>query len=331
MSADDAAAAPIKPRRAVGRKGVAARLLLLAGMIAVLAAVLDLDEARRILARVEWPWFVAALAVGQVSILLSAWRWRYTAARLGLDLRMRRAAGDYYLTCLLNMVVPGGVAGDIVRTVRTARLPEATTRAAVRSVVLERLAGQAAFWTVATAGFVAWAVLRGTALPAGSATALAILPAIGVVGAVAVAVAAARGPMRVRNALAEIGPDVRRCLLSPGAFVVQTAAGLAIVGSFIATFALGGLAIGAPLDPLEAVGLVPLVLVTMLLPITIGGWGLREGAAALLLPLAGLTATEGASVAALYGVVTTLAALPGVVPLVASLAAPRDQAPDSRA
>ncbi len=63
--------------------------------------------------------------------------------------------------------------------------------------------------------------------------------------------------------------------------------------------------------------LIPLALLAMLLPISVGGFGAREGAAALLWPLAGLSATEGAVTAALYGLVALAGALPGALVLLA--------------
>ena len=50
----------------------------------------------------------------------------------------------------------------------------------------------------------------------------------------------------------------------------------------------------------------------MLLPVTVSGWGLREGAAAALFPLAGLTAAEGLAASVAFGVVLLVIALPGI-------------------
>jgi hypothetical protein len=57
------------------------------------------------------------------------------------------------------------------------------------------------------------------------------------------------------------------------------------------------------------------VLFTMVIPLSIAGWGLRESAAALLWPLAGLPAAEGVTAAILYGGLSLVASLPGVIAL----------------
>jgi hypothetical protein len=53
----------------------------------------------------------------------------------------------------------------------------------------------------------------------------------------------------------------------------------------------------------------------MLVPISISGWGLREGAASALFPIAGATATEGFATSVAFGLAFIVAVLPGVVPL----------------
>ena len=58
--------------------------------------------------------------------------------------------------------------------------------------------------------------------------------------------------------------------------------------------------------------LVPLILLTTLVPITINGWGLREGAAAALLPLVGATASASLAASVAFGLVGLIAVLPGV-------------------
>jgi len=59
--------------------------------------------------------------------------------------------------------------------------------------------------------------------------------------------------------------------------------------------------------------LVPLTLVAMLLPISVGGWGLREGAAAVLWPIAGFSAEAGVAASIAFGLAALAAALPGLL------------------
>ncbi len=93
-----------------------------------------------------------------------------------------------------------------------------------------------------------------------------------------------------------------------------------MVGTYIMTFLIASDAIGAPLPLIAAVTVIPLCLLTMLIPIGIGGWGTREAAAAALWPLFGFTGAEGLAASLLYGLLSLVgAALPGIVVLVVSI------------
>jgi hypothetical protein len=81
--------------------------------------------------------------------------------------------------------------------------------------------------------------------------------------------------------------------------------------------------VALPLGTLLAI--VPLVLFTMLIPLSMSGWGLREGAAAALFPLAGATAAQGFATSVAFGLAFILAVLPGLVPLL--LGAKAEKAP----
>jgi hypothetical protein len=78
-------------------------------------------------------------------------------------------------------------------------------------------------------------------------------------------------------------------------------------------FAASAAAVGVWLSPAAIMVILPLVLFAMLLPISIGGWGLREGAAVALFPLAGATGAEGFAASACFGVVFLLSALSGLL------------------
>ena len=132
------------PRRTV-RAGMARwwpRLRVVAGLL-VLGAVLWRLGAGPFLAGVgaiDGPAAVAALAVGAVTTVCSAWRWRVIAGRLGVGLPLRSAVAAYYGSQLLNATLPGGVLGDVHRAVRHGRASDAPGRG-MRSVAWERAAG----------------------------------------------------------------------------------------------------------------------------------------------------------------------------------------------
>ena len=65
--------------------------------------------------------------------------------------------------------------------------------------------------------------------------------------------------------------------------------------------------------------LVAPVLMSMLVPVTVAGWGLREGVAAMLWGAVGLTAADGVLVSIAYGLLVLAGSLPGAFCLLPGL------------
>ena len=120
----------------------------------VLAWWLDVAQIVARLSQMRSGWVLAALGLSVVQVLVSAWRWRFTAGRLGIDLPFGEAVREYYLSMFVNQVLPGGVVGDVSRAWRHAAAQRLTTSSggpAIRAVVLERLSGQLVMVGVASA------------------------------------------------------------------------------------------------------------------------------------------------------------------------------------
>ena len=257
-------------------------------------------------------WVVAALAVTFVQVLLSAWRWRFTAHRLGLSLPWPRALGDYYLAIFVNQVLPGGVAGDALRAHRHAR-ETGSTGPAWRAVVIERTSGQlvVVLGTVVVFGLVpVWREVWSAAWPGGASAWLVALLAVLLLAAVLAAIVR-RWPAHW-HVLRE---DINVALLAPNAWPRQLMASTAIVFSYVLVFALAGRAIGAGIDFTLLLAVALPILLAMLMPLSVAGWGFREAAAASVWLALGLPAEQGVAVAMAYGLVNLAAALPGALVL----------------
>ncbi|MBT9372259.1 flippase-like domain-containing protein [Rhizobium sp. CSW-27] len=306
--------APVVKCREDGRKretlSLKAPLRLVTSLIAGAALVLlvlwvDPAAILAALSHVSALHVVAGLALVQAQIILSALRWRFTAARLGQPMSRGAAIGEYYVASAVNQLVPGGMAGDVLRAWRVAEMDAGGFRRAARAVVYERLSGQIAFLALCLAGLPLWPLLPAHGLAVESH----LLLAAGL--AVALALAAALLLRRFAGLRAELA----RVFLQGGAGLVQGGLSLVVVGAYVALFLLCADAVGAPLPPEGALTIVPLTLAAMLIPTGLGGWGTREAAAAALWPLAGLASAEGISASLLYGALALAGALPGLVVL----------------
>ena len=305
------------PRRWPGGLG---RLAVTVGVFALLAVVVDIGEVVGRLRDLRPLWLLAALAVTVPQVVLSAWRWRFTARAVGVDLPLAAAVAEYYLATLLNQILPGGVVGDVSRAWRHARIsssPEAGVAKGrvVHAVLLERGSGQVVMTAVALASLVT--LVSSVDGPAGigifvGATAgiLAGVVALGRLGVRRRIAASHGGQVRGAGGFAR---SAEKALLSRGVLAVQLTTSVLVVGSYLAVYLLGARALGVATPTLTLIPLVAPILLTMLLPVSVAGWGVREAAAAALWSAVGLTAVEGVSISVTYGLVVLLSSLPGAV------------------
>jgi glycosyltransferase 2 family protein len=260
---------------------------------------------------------IAALAVVQVQIVASAWRWRFTARRLGQEMPLSLAIREYYVSSALNLVLPGGMAGDAVRAYRSRAEGEGGWKRPAAAVFLERLSGQLVFFALVCGGLIAWPLFLGGQLPGNFGVVIWIAAALVIAGlGLGIALRNAWLPARFRS----LGPGLAAVFWKDGAWLVQAGLGVLIVGGYIATFMIASDAVGAPLPAIAAFTVIPLCLLTMLIPAGIGGWGTRETAAAALWPLFGYANVDGLAASLVYGLLSLVgAAVPGLVSVAVSL------------
>lgn len=291
----------------------AVRWLGTLGLLAIVAAVVDLEALWPKLRGLALPWLLAALALSVPMYLLSAWRWWYIARRIDAPIRYTQALADYYLSTLLNQTMPIGIAGDAVRAVRHARRLQRTRPGsgygpAVRALLLERFSGALVF---------AMVVLAVAASLAGSHPDIALV-ACGIVAAAAViatlgmALAARR---QGRGPVARLVSDGRRALLHGGSLFVHTGLSSAILAALIAMFYCAGRAADVTMDWLAVAQIAPLILAATWLPWSFAGWGAREAVAAALFGAMGLNITEGVAVSVTFGLFNLVVATPGLMVL----------------
>ena len=285
---------------------LALRLALVGGIVAVVLSFVDLAELGAVLEGAEPAWAAVGLVFLVAQTVLSALRWRITAGRLGLRLPPARAVREYFLSQSVNLSLPGGVLGDAGRALRSRG--EAGLLAAGQAVVLERLSGQMVLVAVTCGGVVGVTLMPGgITLPEGLALSVLLLGG----GFFALIGALIAGALRLPRA-AGWAESARIALFARDILPLQLGLSLAGVGANLLAFAACAAAVGVWLSPGAVLVILPLVLFTMLIPIGIGGWGFREGAAVALFPLAGATGAEGFAASATFGAVFFLSSLLGL-------------------
>lgn len=289
-----------------------ARWLVSLTVLALLAWWLDPAAVVGQMAQISPAWVAAGLALSGIQTVLSAWRWRFTARRLGLTLSWRRALGDYYLAMFINQVLPGGVAGDALRAHRHAGV-SGETGPSWRAVIIERASGQFVVLAFVIALFVLDPFWRGVLWRIGHSGASAwgwLVPLV-LLLAVGLTAAAFRWPAQWRR----FRGDAYSSLLAPAAWPAQLVASIGIVATYALVFAFAARGIGVDVDLLRLTAVALPILLSMLVPFSVAGWGFREALASSVWIALGLPAEQGAAVAVTYGLVVLLASSPGALML----------------
>ena len=255
---------------------------------------------------------LAALAIGGLITFFSAWRWRAVAAALGVGLALPDATAAYYRSQFLNSALPGGVLGDVHRGLRHG-IDVGDLGRGLRAVFWERVAGQLVQAAVAVAVLLALPSPVQAAMPAVAAAGVAGVGLLLLTGRGVVR----HGPVRLAGASRAAALEARGVLLRPPAVRPVLVTSLLVVGGHVGMFLLAARAAGVDGTPQELLPLALVVLLAAGIPLNVGGWGPREGAAAWIFSATQWGAGAGAAVATAFGVLTLVAVLPGAVVLFA--------------
>jgi len=288
-----------------------ARALATAGLMAYAVRDLDWAEFAGVLAGARWEWWLASLAVTLLVQVGAGIRWAALARPLGFDFPRRFFVRRFFEGMFFSLCLPSSIGGDVVKAVRIG----ATTRLrllAACSVLADRLTGLAAL-----------AVLVGTAVIAREYV-LGLTAAVAVfAGLLAAALAAFWIVLSLldrihlvmpegspgREFVARLLPYRERPSLVLAAvgwsFLVQMGGALAV--------ALAARALGVVQPPAVWLTVVPLVSLLMVLPISIGGFGVRENSLEYLLRGQGVPSDTGVAIALLWGLCTIIGGLVGGV------------------
>lgn len=259
-------------------------------------------------------WVVLAFVISTLQIMLSAWRWQFTAGLISVPLRFGYALREYYLALLVNQLLPGGVLGDAGRAHRHARQAQSRGKA-WRAVIIERASGQLALVLLTLTALLfspLWHAALGMPVITVVGFSIVIGLALAIVGGLLLGHRFSAWSRRLPDWSQALARDIKRGLLQRGVWPRQLLSSLMIVLSYGLVMVCAARAIGVELPVLQLLALTPVLLLAMVIPFSVAGWGLREGAAAGVWALVGLPAAQGVAVSLAYGVLVLLASLPGI-------------------
>lgn len=249
------------------------------------------------------PWmFVASAALMFLVQFLVAIKWLLLLRARDVHQPFLRVARLYCIGNLLSNVLPTAVGGDVYRIYRLQREAHARAADVTMSVLYERATGYGAMTCLGALGaaFHYGNVAIGFLALAGGGTAALVLAFV----LPRMPFPAVRHDHFLRNLMAH-----RRELM---AVYQMSVFSVAIQALYISTIALAGHALGIDVSWWYWAFATWVVAIALLLPVTLGGLGVRESSYSALLNHAGATSAQGASVGFALGlllIVTNAAGL----------------------
>ncbi|MEO6435939.1 MAG: lysylphosphatidylglycerol synthase transmembrane domain-containing protein, partial [Tepidisphaeraceae bacterium] len=254
-------------------------------------------------ARLDPLWVMLAMAALSLQIVFAGLRWARVTSTLGVALSPGRSMRITTIALFFNQALPSTIGGDAMRVWLLGRA-DRRWKDAIFSVIVDRVAG-VAFLAIVVAACLPWSLER-IAAPEGRAAVIVIglagvaaLPAILIAGSAGLR--RLHGGIRILRAPLEIAAAARTAL-----FGRRHAAAIAVlsIGIHFLTIAAAWLlarSIAVEPDPLNFLILIPPVMLVAMIPVSIGGWGIREGAMVVAFGYTGMAPSQALAVSVLMG------------------------------
>jgi uncharacterized protein (TIRG00374 family) len=280
-----------------GRLVSLAKVAVSVGLLAWLLHKAGLQSLGKTAAHADWHWLLAALGFGFLATFVQSRQWQALLRAMNLHRSWLRCLRLVYVGMTFNTVLPTSIGGDVVRATMAANEPSERVRG-LTSVVLQRLCNFPGMVLIMAVGVLLTLHERF----ASHVRPVALLGVVCGVAALVVCATPVLGWLAERRLLQRVKVDKlfrelhnfrgegRQLLLASGRGAVFWACSVLNWYCFMR-------AVGIQLSlPLAAVITTTISAITML-PVSVNGYGVREGSFVAFLALPGL-ATQPAAVAA---------------------------------
>lgn len=275
----------------------------------------DIDLASTVerLTSIDPMWLALTVVLLLAQVVVMVFRWRGVCAAIGTPLPFLRTLQFLFIGLFFNQVLPASVGGDAFRIYKVHRFGRRLGEA-VNGVMLDRVAALVAIvvLVVLTTPFLFTRL--------GDDPARWLFPALAVPAAAGVGVLmmldrlpVALSRWRLVRGIAALAADTRRLFLAPANAV--RVMGTAVLGHVLLSVAVYALARGLDVSVglIDCLVLFPPVILISAMPISIAGWGVREGAMVTAFAFAGVPSEGALVISVMFGLLLIVTALPGGV------------------
>jgi uncharacterized protein (TIRG00374 family) len=289
------------------------KVVISLGVLAIILAKVDLNQALQLLGDMDWFPFLLALSLLLAGSLVRAYRWGSLVWAQQVRVSWSRLVGLYFVGAFFSQFMPTGVGGDAVKMYELSR-DDPRAAVAISSVLVDRFLGLFILFAMALV-----ALMGGTELVQPEVQALiGVVFAGSLVGVVLVLqrtwieswgrrLGVGRLLSRVKI-LRELYESLH--LYGSAALLRATAASVTWCLILIVAYYLLGLAVGIDLHLWYYFLLVPVISALLLIP-SVGGLGIREGGTVLFFTQVGIAESRATALALAYLITIWITALVG--------------------
>lgn len=290
---------------------VAAKFAVTFGLLAWLLHSIEWSELLQRIAGIPTPPLILAIALLIFLVIPVARRWHLIVGALGGRITYFNALRMVLMTVLINQSVPSNLGGDAYRVVATVKSGMPWTRATLAAIV-DRLMALLALALVALSGVLV--LLDQTGLE--NHRLLAVAGTCSIVGAALAAWLFFRS--RAAAKLAD-GFEILQRLISALSALLNEPANTAYLVAIsiivqcvtIAVMCLVAISAGLDVPLLPMAGICAVGLLIARLPVSFGGWGVREGTLVLGFAAFGISREAALAASIAYGLTELAAAVIG--------------------
>ena len=323
MNDDSTGALPRPPARR-GRQALiwTIKIAVSAGLMYVLLRGVDLARLWQIARTASVPWFVAALALYLLMILISSWRWGLLLAAQHVRASFGALTNSYLVATFFNNFLPSNIGGDVIRIRDTAKLAKSKTLAAM-VVLVDRGIGLLGLVFVAAVGATITADRSPTVGPIGPGLLWAVLA--GAIALAAPAVMLPHGvafllrPLRVLHQewvearLSRLTATLARFRESPQALAGGFIGAILVQATLVLFYAAVAEALHLRISMAHLAIVVPISFIVQMAPVSVNGLGVREATFVLYFKQIGLPPESAVALSLISAALVMLFSTSGAV------------------
>lgn len=266
-------------------------------------------ELQTYFAHLEWKWFSLALFVQLLSSIFAGWRWALIMNALKFTAPLNVYIKSYLKSVTLSQILPSNIGGDAYRMIEISRWGEGK-KLAILGVLADRIYG-----------FIGLIILNWIALPFAYtllplkifiiilSTNMAVSAGIFLLFILGFFYSAIPRPLRF---IADLGRVLITAYQATGFRWVK--GGLILLPNFLTVYAFFFISksFHASNSLIDFLMIIPAIVLLMVLPISLAGWGVREGAMVLLGECIGLMRGQALAISIIFGLILIVTSLPGL-------------------